>query len=126
MVEEWGVSARSRSRSLSSWRVGQQKEGTHFRRLLFPQAELWVDATVRPTTQGTTARRDVMTGEACEPLGNLEAKVFAADGCDASSFIAPAADDPSEQIKSVPLELIHSSFIYFLRVVSGRKRKEGV
>ena len=126
MVEEWSLSARSRSRSLSSWRVGHQKEGTHFRRLLFPQAELSVDAIVRPTTQGTTARRDVMTGEACEPLGGLEAKVFDADGCDASSFIALAAEDPSEQIESVPLDLIQSSFIYFLSVVSGRKRKEGV
>lgn len=70
--------------------------------------------------------RDVMTGEACEPLGNLEAKVYDDDGCDAFSFIALAADDPSEQIKSVPLELVQSSFIYFLSVVSGRKRKEGV
>ena len=53
-----------------------------------------------------------MTDEAREPLGNLEAKVFYAGGCDASSFIALAAKDPSEQIRSVLLELIQRSFTF--------------
>ena len=51
-------------------------------------------AAMIPNTQVTTARRDVMTDDAREPLGNLKAEDFYADGCDASSF---AAED-SEQI----------------------------
>lgn len=46
-------------------------------------------------TQVTTTRRDVMTDEVREPLGNLKAEEFYADGCDASSF---AAEDSPEQI----------------------------
>ena len=52
-------------------------------------------AAIIPSSQVSTTRRDVMTDDAREPLGNLEAEDFYADGCDASSF---AAEDSSEQI----------------------------
>ena len=45
-------------------------------------------------TQVTTTRRDVMTDEFREPLGNLKAEEYYADGCDAASF----AVEDSEQI----------------------------
>ena len=52
-------------------------------------------AAMTPNTQVITTRRDVMTDDAREPLGNLKAEEFYAEGCDASSF---AAEDSSEQI----------------------------
>ena len=45
-------------------------------------------------TQVTTTRRDVMTDEVREPLGNLKAEEYYADGCDAASF----AVEDSEQV----------------------------
>ena len=55
------------------------EEDTHYQRLLFPQMELWADVTVLATTQITTSRQDMMSDEARESLGNLEAKAFNAD-----------------------------------------------
>ena len=75
-------------------------EGTHCRRSLFP-LEIWADATVLSTTQITIVRRDVMPDETREFLRNLEAKIFDA-AC--LFYYALAAEDPFEQIQSVPLE----------------------
>lgn len=57
-------------------------------------------AAVASATQvtATTSRRDMMTDEIREPLGNLDAKDFYAEGCDESSCIVVAAEDSSEQI----------------------------
>ena len=54
-------------------------------------------ATVASATQVATTRRDLMTDETRAPLGDLDAKEFYAEGCDASSCIIIAAEDPSEQ-----------------------------
>ena len=48
-------------------------------------------------THITATRRDLMTDETRAPLGDLDAKDFYAEGCDASSCIIVAAEDPSEQ-----------------------------
>lgn len=47
----------------------------------------------------SSSRRDMMTEDVRSPLGDLEAKEFYADGCDASSIvIVPAEDDePTEK-----------------------------
>ena len=63
-----------------------QMEGTHCRRSVFPLG-LWADATVLSTTLITIVRRNVMPDEADESIGNLEAKLFDADGYNASSII---------------------------------------
>ncbi|CAD6587659.1 MAG: hypothetical protein ASARMPREDX12_002964 [Alectoria sarmentosa] len=55
-------------------------------------------AAVASATQVTATRRDMMTDETREPLGDLEAKEFYAEGCDASSCIIVAVEDSSEQI----------------------------
>lgn len=55
-------------------------------------------AAVVSATQVTPTRRDIMTDETREPLGDLEAKDFYADGCDESSCIIVAAEDSSESI----------------------------
>ena len=55
-------------------------------------------AAVASATQVTATRRDMMTDEIREPLGDLDAKAFYAEGCDASSCIVVAAEDSSEQI----------------------------
>lgn len=57
-------------------------------------------AAVASATQvtATTSRRDMMTDDIREPLGNLDAKDFYAEGCDESSCIVVAAEDSSEQI----------------------------
>lgn len=55
-------------------------------------------AVVVSAAQVTATRRDMMTDEAREPLGDLDAEVFYPEGCDASSFIIVAAEDSSEQI----------------------------
>ena len=49
------------------------------------------------TTQLSSSRRDMMTDEARSPLGDLEAKDFYAEGCDASSFIIVPAEDCSNE-----------------------------
>ena len=54
-------------------------------------------AAVVSTTQVTATRRDMMTDETREPLGDLDAKDFYADGCDAASCIIVAAEDSCEQ-----------------------------
>ena len=54
-------------------------------------------AAVASAMHGTAARRDVMTDETRAPLGDLDAKDFYAEGCDASSCIIVAAEDPCEQ-----------------------------
>ena len=59
-------------------------------------------AAMIPNTQVTTARRDVMMDDAREPLGNLKAEEFYADGCEVSSF---AVEDSSEQ----PVDKISSA-----------------
>ena len=51
-------------------------------------------AAMIPNTQVTTTRRDIMTDDAREPLGNLKAEEFYADGCDASSFAAEDSPEP--------------------------------
>lgn len=58
-------------------------------------------AAVASATQVTT-RRDMMTDETREPLGDLDAKDFYAEGCDASSCIIVAAEDSSEEIMDKP------------------------
>ena len=55
-------------------------------------------AAVASATQVSATRRDMMTDETREPLGDLEAKDFYAEGCDASSCIIVAVEDSSEQI----------------------------
>lgn len=55
-------------------------------------------AAVVSASQVTATRRDLMTDETREPLGDLDAKDFYAEGCDASSCIVVAAEDSSEQI----------------------------
>lgn len=55
-------------------------------------------AVVVSATQVTATRRDMMTDEMREPLGDLDAKVFYAEGCDPSACIIVAAEDASEQI----------------------------
>lgn len=54
-------------------------------------------AAVASATHVTATRRDVMTDETRAPLGDLDAKDFYAEGCDASSCIMVAAEDPCEQ-----------------------------
>lgn len=54
-------------------------------------------AAVISATQVTATRRDMMTDETREPLGDLDAKDFYAEGCDASSCITVAAEDSCEQ-----------------------------
>ena len=53
---------------------------------------------VASATQITATRRDMMTDETREPLGDLDAKDFYAEGCDASSCIMIAAEVPSEEV----------------------------
>ncbi len=55
-------------------------------------------AAVASATQISATRRDMMTDETREPLGDLDAKDFYAEGCDASSCIMIAAEVPSEEI----------------------------
>lgn len=55
-------------------------------------------AAVVHATQVTANRRDIMTDEMREPLGDLDAKDYYAEGCDASTCIVVAAEDSSEQI----------------------------
>ena len=55
-------------------------------------------AAVASATQVSATRRDMMTDEIREPLGDLDAKDFYAEGCDASSCIVVAAEDSSQQI----------------------------
>ena len=55
-------------------------------------------AAVTSATQHSATRRDMMTDDIREPLGDLDAKDFYAEGCDESSCIAVAAEDSSEQI----------------------------
>lgn len=50
-------------------------------------------AAVGFSTQLTSTRRDMMTDEPRNPLGDLDAKDFYAEGCDASSFIIVGAED---------------------------------
>ena len=54
-------------------------------------------AAVASATHVIATRRDVMTDETRAPLGDLDAKDFYAEGCDASSCIIVAAEDPCEQ-----------------------------
>ena len=54
-------------------------------------------AAVISATQVSATRRDMMTDETREPLGDLDAKDFYAEGCDASSCIVVAAEDSSDQ-----------------------------
>ena len=59
-------------------------------------------AAVASATHVTATRRDVMTDETRAPLGDLDAKDFYAEGCDASSCIIVAAEDPCEQTTEKP------------------------
>ena len=59
-------------------------------------------AAVAAATQVTATRRDMMTDEAREPLGDLNAKEYYAEGCDESSCIVVAAEDSSEQTMDKP------------------------
>lgn len=52
-------------------------------------------AAVASATQVIPTRRDIMTDDTREPLGDLDAKDFYAEGCDASSYII---EESSEQI----------------------------
>ena len=54
-------------------------------------------AAVASVTHVAATRRDLMTDETRAPLGDLDAKDFYAEGCDASSCIIVAAEDPCEQ-----------------------------
>ena len=54
-------------------------------------------AVVVLATQVTATRRDIMTDETREPLGDLDAKDFYAEGCDSTTCIIVAAEDSSEQ-----------------------------
>lgn len=53
---------------------------------------------VASATQVAATRRDMMTDVTREPLGDLDAKDFYAEGCDASSCIINAVEESSEQI----------------------------
>ena len=55
-------------------------------------ASLNLSATQIPATQIPATRRDMMTDETRNPLGDLNAEDFYAKGCDASSFIIAAED----------------------------------
>lgn len=55
-------------------------------------------AAVTSATQVTATRRDMMIDETREPLGDLDAKDFYAEGCDASSCIIIAAENSSERV----------------------------
>lgn len=52
--------------------------------------------TQATSTHITATRRDMMTDEPRNPLGDLDAKDFYAEGCDASSFIVVAAEDVTD------------------------------
>ena len=67
-------------------------------------------AAVASATQVTvtTSRRDMMTDEIREPLGNLDAKDYYAEGCDESSCIVVAAEDSPEQIADKPSSIINT------------------
>ncbi len=55
-------------------------------------------AAVGSATQVAATRRDLMTDETREPLGDLDAKEYYAEDCDANSCIIVAADDSCEQV----------------------------
>ena len=55
-------------------------------------------AAVASATQIAATRRDMMIDETREPLGDLDAKDFYAEGCDASSCVIITAEDSSEQV----------------------------
>ena len=69
-------------------------------------------AAVASATQAIAARRDLMTDETREPLGDLNAQDFYAKGYDESSCTIVAAEDSSEQITdktSTTLNTLESS-----------------
>ena len=55
-------------------------------------------AAIGSSTQSTASRRDMMTDESRSPLGDLEAKEFYAEGCDASSFFLLEADESTDDV----------------------------
>ena len=65
-------------------------------------------AAVVSATPVTATRRDMMTDETREPLGDLDAQDFYAEGCDASSCIIVPAEDSSEQIVDKLVTTINS------------------
>lgn len=73
-------------------------------------------AAVAFSTNVTATRLDMMTDEPRNPLGDLDAKDFYAEGCDASSFILVAAGDGADgsdekaaavSVDSAPCSQIH-------------------
>lgn len=55
-------------------------------------------AAVASAPQVTATRRDMMTDEIREPLGDLDAKTYYAEGCDATSCVVVPEEDTSEHI----------------------------
>lgn len=55
-------------------------------------------------TNSSVARRDMMSDESRSPLGDLDAKDFYADGCDASSVIVVPAEEAEPSIESMSTE----------------------
>ena len=55
-------------------------------------------AAMAAATKIAATRRDMMTDEIRQPLGDLNAKDFYAEGCDASSCVIIAAEDSTEPV----------------------------
>lgn len=49
------------------------------------------------SSQAAVTRRDLMTDEPRDPLGDLDAKNFYAEGCDATSIVLVAAEDGTDE-----------------------------
>ena len=56
-------------------------------------------ATLRTFSQVMSTRRDMMADEPRSPLGNLDAKDFYADGCDASSVTIIGVEDVADDVE---------------------------
>ena len=67
-----------------------------------PHAGLSSDPTVEATAATRVSRKDMMTEDVRAPLGDLDARSFYAEGCDATSVVVVSEERTSSELDNSP------------------------